>query len=113
LVLFSMQNRTFGPYLAAIIRIPLGQNAHAPALAQEIKEFAAGGVKLIAMRCAGFDRVDLDAAKEVGINVVNVPRYAPASIAEHAVALALCLNRCGCGRRGFLGPNDLRRLMNV
>lgn len=51
------------------------------------------GVKLIAMRCAGFDRVDVKAAKEQGIKVVRVPTYSPTSVAEHAVALMFCLNR--------------------
>mmetsp|Transcript_94374 Transcript_94374/g.272782 ORF Transcript_94374/g.272782 Transcript_94374/m.272782 type:complete len:931 (+) Transcript_94374:65-2857(+) len=51
------------------------------------------GVSLILMRCAGFDRVDLAAAKEFGIRVARVPAYSPYAVAEHAVALALTLNR--------------------
>eukprot|EP01025_Chloroclados_australasicus_P027726 TRINITY_DN27441_c0_g1_i3.p1 TRINITY_DN27441_c0_g1~~TRINITY_DN27441_c0_g1_i3.p1 ORF type:complete len:391 (-),score=52.06 TRINITY_DN27441_c0_g1_i3:329-1501(-) len=51
------------------------------------------GVKFIALRCAGFDKVDLAAAEEMGIQVANVPLYSPQSVAEHAVGLALCLNR--------------------
>jgi D-lactate dehydrogenase len=51
------------------------------------------GVKLIALRCAGFNNVDIDAAKENGITIVRVPAYSPYAVAEHAVALILTLNR--------------------
>ncbi len=51
------------------------------------------GVKLVALRCAGFNNVDLDAAKELGITVVRVPAYSPHAVAEHAVALLMTLNR--------------------
>ncbi|MBD1567919.1 2-hydroxyacid dehydrogenase [Aliivibrio sp. S10_S31] len=51
------------------------------------------GTKLIAMRCAGFDRVDLEAAKKLGMEVVRVPAYSPEAIAEHAVGMMMCLNR--------------------
>jgi D-lactate dehydrogenase len=51
------------------------------------------GVKLIALRSAGFNHVDLTAAREVSIKVVRVPAYSPHAVAEHAVALILCLNR--------------------
>lgn len=51
------------------------------------------GVKLIALRCAGFNNVDLKAAKELGLPVVRVPEYSPYAVAEHAVALLLTLNR--------------------
>ncbi|MEZ9746824.1 2-hydroxyacid dehydrogenase [Vibrio splendidus] len=54
---------------------------------------AKGGTKLIAMRCAGFDKVDLDAAKEFGLQVVRVPAYSPESVAEHTVGMMMCLNR--------------------
>lgn len=64
---------------------------------QVIKQLAAGGVKLIAMRCAGYDRVDVEAARDFGIKVVRVPQYSPTSVAEHAVALVLSLNRYGNG----------------
>ena len=56
-------------------------------------ELAKQGVKLIAMRCAGFDRVDVAAAAKHGITVVRVPSYSPHAIAEHAVAMLLALNR--------------------
>lgn len=51
------------------------------------------GVKLVAMRCAGFNNVDLAAAKRLGIAVVRVPAYSPYAVAEHAVALMMTLNR--------------------
>jgi len=51
------------------------------------------GIKLIALRCAGFNNVDLSAAHELGITVVRVPAYSPHGVAEHAVALILALNR--------------------
>ena len=52
-----------------------------------------GGVKLIALRCAGFNNVDLKAADELGMTVVRVPAYSPHAVAEHAVALLMTLNR--------------------
>ncbi len=58
-----------------------------------LEKLASQGTQLIAMRCAGFDRVDLDAAKELGIQVVRVPSYSPEAIAEHAVGMMMCLNR--------------------
>lgn len=51
------------------------------------------GVKLIALRCAGFNNVDLEAAKKNDIKVVRVPAYSPEAVAEHALALILTLNR--------------------
>lgn len=58
-----------------------------------IEALAAAGVKLIALRCAGFNNVDLAAAKSAGIAVARVPAYSPHAVAEHAVALLLTLNR--------------------
>ncbi len=54
---------------------------------------AAGGTRLIALRCAGFNNVDLVAAAQAGLKVVRVPAYSPHAVAEHAVALMLALNR--------------------
>ncbi len=50
-------------------------------------------VRAIAMRCAGYNNVDLEAAKQAGIRVARVPEYSPYAVAEHAVALILDLNR--------------------
>ncbi|MDQ6476964.1 2-hydroxyacid dehydrogenase [Dyadobacter sp. LHD-138] len=58
-----------------------------------IEEISANGIKVIALRCAGFNNVDLKAAKSRNIKVVRVPAYSPESVAEHAVALILTLNR--------------------
>lgn len=51
------------------------------------------GVKLILMRCAGFNNVDLDAATNYGMKVMRVPGYSPEAVAEHAMALAMAVNR--------------------
>jgi len=51
------------------------------------------GVRHIALRCAGFNNVDLPAAKELGLVVTRVPAYSPHAVAEHALALLLTLNR--------------------
>ncbi len=51
------------------------------------------GVKLIAMRCAGYNNVDLTAAADAGIKVVRVPAYSPHAVAEHAAALLLAVTR--------------------
>lgn len=51
------------------------------------------GVKHIALRCAGFNNVDLPSADELGLTVTRVPAYSPYAVAEHAVALILSLNR--------------------
>jgi D-lactate dehydrogenase len=54
---------------------------------------AAGGTRLIALRSAGYNHVDLPTAQRLGISVVRVPAYSPHAVAEHAVALILSLNR--------------------
>lgn len=51
------------------------------------------GVKLIALRCAGFNNVNLEKAQELGVGVVRVPAYSPYAVAEHALGLILALNR--------------------
>lgn len=51
------------------------------------------GVKLILMRCAGFNNVDIEVAKEFGITVMRVPGYSPEAVAEHAMALVLTADR--------------------
>ena len=58
-----------------------------------LERLAASGVRLVALRCAGFNQVDLKAAAALGIRVVRVPAYSPHAVAEHAVALLLTLNR--------------------
>lgn len=61
--------------------------------AQIIEGMAKNGVKLLALRMAGFNNVDLQAAQEYGIKVVRVPAYSPYAVAEYAVALMLALDR--------------------
>ena len=61
--------------------------------ASVISELAAHDTRLIALRCAGFNNVDLHAAAENGIAVARVPAYSPHAVAEHTVALLLTLNR--------------------
>lgn len=61
--------------------------------AETLQLLKAGGTKLIALRCAGFNHVDLKAAADAGITLVRVPEYSPYSVAEHSVALILTLNR--------------------
>lgn len=54
---------------------------------------AENGVRLILMRCAGYNNVNLPAAQEHGISVMRVPGYSPEAISEHALALAFAVNR--------------------
>lgn len=58
-----------------------------------LEKLAEIGVKIIAMRCAGFDKVDLEAAKQLNLQVVRVPAYSPEAVAEHTVGMMMCLNR--------------------
>jgi len=58
-----------------------------------LKLLASLGVELVALRCTGFNNVDVDAARELKLTVTRVPVYSPHAIAEHAVALLLTLNR--------------------
>ena len=58
-----------------------------------LTKLAKYGIRLVAMRCAGVNNVDIAAADRLGITVVNVPRYSPEGVAEHTLALILSLNR--------------------
>lgn len=58
-----------------------------------LETLRSGGVRLIALRSAGYNHVDLEAAAALGIPVVRVPEYSPYAVAEHAVALVLALDR--------------------
>ncbi len=60
---------------------------------QAILELQKNGIKLIALRCAGFNNVNLNIAKQCGIPVVRVPKYSPYAVAEYVIALILSLNR--------------------
>jgi D-lactate dehydrogenase len=58
-----------------------------------LEALAASGVRCVALRCAGYNNVDLDAARRLGLVVVRVPAYSPNAVAEHTLALILALNR--------------------
>jgi D-lactate dehydrogenase len=58
-----------------------------------LEQLAEGGTGLVALRSAGFNNVDLEAADDLGITVVRVPAYSPYAVAEHTVGLILTLNR--------------------
>ncbi|KAA5540582.1 2-hydroxyacid dehydrogenase [Adhaeribacter rhizoryzae] len=61
--------------------------------AEVLQILANQGIKLLALRCAGFNNVDLKTAHSLGIKVVRVPAYSPYAVAEHTLALILTLNR--------------------
>jgi D-lactate dehydrogenase len=61
--------------------------------AEVLRTLAGGGTRLIALRSAGFNHVDLKEAASLGITVARVPAYSPFAVAEHAAALVLALNR--------------------
>lgn len=73
------------------------------------------GVKLLLLRCAGYNNVDTAHAKKLGIRVMRVPGYSPEAVAEHAMALALSCNRRICKAYNRVRENDfsLAGLMGV
>jgi D-lactate dehydrogenase len=84
-----------GPHIVNII-----ENAQAVCVfvndkltAEVIEVLSQKGVKIIALRCAGFNNVDLEAARKFNIAVCRVPAYSPEAVAEHAVAMLLTINR--------------------
>ncbi|MEM0980500.1 MAG: 2-hydroxyacid dehydrogenase, partial [Cyanobacteria bacterium P01_H01_bin.58] len=58
-----------------------------------LRAIASTGTRLIALRCAGFNNVNLHVAAELGLTVVRVPAYSPYAVAEHAVGLIMTLSR--------------------
>jgi D-lactate dehydrogenase len=58
-----------------------------------LNALAGGGIRTIALRCAGFNNVDLEEAARLGLAVVRVPAYSPYAVAEHTIGLILALNR--------------------
>jgi D-lactate dehydrogenase len=58
-----------------------------------LESLAQHGTRMVALRCAGFNNVDVEAARELGISVTRVPSYSPHAVAEHTIALILTLNR--------------------
>jgi D-lactate dehydrogenase len=67
----------------------VNDDASAPVL----EKLAALGLRFLVLRSAGFNNVDLDAARRLGIRVARVPAYSPYAVAEHTIALMLALNR--------------------
>lgn len=67
----------------------VNDDGSAPVL-RKLKEM---GVRYLLLRCAGFNHVDLEVARELGIRVARVPEYSPYAVAEHTLALMLALNR--------------------
>jgi D-lactate dehydrogenase len=61
--------------------------------AEVIEKLASSGTRLLALRCAGYNNVDLGAAQEHGLTVVRVPAYSPHAVAEHTIGLILALDR--------------------
>jgi D-lactate dehydrogenase len=61
--------------------------------AENLQQLARGGTKFIALRCAGFNQVDLVACHRLGFRIARVPAYSPYAVAEHTVGLMLALNR--------------------
>ncbi len=83
-----------------LVTVPLAEGAEAVCIfvndvADEpvLTALADVGVRHIALRCAGFNNVDVEAAHRLGLNVVRVPAYSPNAVAEHTIALILGLNR--------------------
>lgn len=74
---------------ASAVSIFVGDDASAPVL----RVLHAGGTRLLALRSAGFNHVDIAEAERLGITVARVPAYSPHAVAEHAVGLMLTLNR--------------------
>lgn len=70
-----------------------------------LEKLAHQGVKLVTLRCAGYNNVDLAAAKANHINVTRVPAYSPHAVAEHTIGLLLALNRKIC--RAYNRVRDL------
>jgi D-lactate dehydrogenase len=64
-----------------------------PLTADTLKALADGGTKFIALRCAGYNQVDLDACHKLDLRVARVPAYSPHAVAEHAIGMMLALNR--------------------
>ncbi|MBD1398861.1 2-hydroxyacid dehydrogenase [Pontibacter sp. JH31] len=104
---FFNQSNTRHKHTLNFLEVPLNRNTavlakgheavcifvNDKANAEVLQLLAEQGVRLVALRCAGFNNVDLEAAQKLGIKVVRVPAYSPYSVAEHTLALILTLNR--------------------
>ena len=95
---FNSTNGEFGFDILNTVSLTKGMDAvcifvNAECDYRVIERLKENGVKIIALRCAGFNNVDIKAAREAGIKVVRVPAYSPHAVAEYAVTLMLALNR--------------------
>lgn len=103
---FNLQNETnqfelvFIEAALSMQTVSLADNADAICVfvndivnAEVCKYLSSKKIKIVALRCAGFNNVDLEAARSNGIRVCRVPAYSPEAVAEHALALILTLNR--------------------
>src|SRR5688572_26895675 len=102
---FEEENKKFG-FTLNFLEVPLNEQT-APLVSSEaicvfvndrvdkavIAQLGKQGVKVIALRCAGYNNIDLPACAENNIKVVRVPAYSPEAVAEHAVAMIMTLNR--------------------
>ncbi len=81
--------------------------------ADVLRILSSQGTRLIALRCAGFNNVDIQAAVDLGLHIVRVPAYSPHSVAEHSVGLMLALNRrlCQAYNRVRSGNFELQGLL--
>ena len=61
--------------------------------AEVLKRLSELGIQAVALRCAGFNNVDLTTAKSLNIRIMRVPAYSPQAVAEHTVGMMLCLSR--------------------
>jgi len=103
---FEIANADFGHHLdffdiglsPRTVRLAHGAQAICAFVNDDLSEetlslMAEQGIMLLLMRCAGFNNVDVGAARRLGITIARVPAYSPEAVAEHAVALMLTLNR--------------------
>ena len=74
---------------ATAVCVFVNDNVRRPTLENLVRQ----GIRMVALRCAGFNNLDLEAAREMGIAVTRVPSYSPHAVAEHTIALILTLNR--------------------
>ncbi len=95
----SLQFSYFDSRLNAL-NVKLAQGCHAICAfvnddlsAEVLQQMSVMGIEMVALRCAGFNNVDLDTAKALGIRIARVPAYSPEAVAEHTVAMMLTLNR--------------------
>ncbi|MCX7769340.1 MAG: 2-hydroxyacid dehydrogenase [Flavobacteriales bacterium] len=73
-----------------------------------LEKLRTGGVRYVTLRSVGYDHVDLEKARQLGMKVAHVPEYSPWSVAEHAVTLLMALNRKLLKAHQLFMQNDFR-----